>query len=163
MMMLMKERVYLETTIFSYLTARPSRDIVVAAHQETTRAWWETRRDRFHLIASQLVLQEAEAGDRRAADLRIEQLKGVDLVELTEEILRLAKKLIDRGAFSPKAGEDALHVAAAAVNGADFLLTWNLKHIANAAVRGRIEAVCRQEGYEPPAICTPEELLEEEP
>lgn len=88
-------------------------------------------------------------------------MKGVDLIELTEESLRLAKKLIDRGAFPREAGEDALHVAAAAVNGADYLLTWNLKRIANAAVRGRIESVCRQEGYEPPVICTPEELLED--
>jgi hypothetical protein len=160
-MMPMKERAYLETTFISYLTGRPSRDIIIAAHQQTSRIWWDTRRDRFHLIASQLVLQEARAGDPDAAGDRLKILQQVELIELTDDALRLAKKFLERNAFPLEAGEDALHVAAAATNGANYLLTWNLRHIANAAIRGKIEQVCREEGYEPPVICTPEELLEE--
>jgi hypothetical protein len=157
----MKERIYLETTFVSYLAAKPSRDLVVAAHQQTTKVWWDTRRHRFQLVASQLVVGEAQAGDPEAAKSRLELLHGVELIELAEDALRLAKKLVDRGAFPREAEEDALHVAVATTNGAHYLLTWNLKHIANAAIRGKIEMACRQEGYEPPVICTPEELMED--
>jgi predicted nucleic acid-binding protein len=156
-----KDRVYLETTVISYLTARPSRDVVVAGHQQTTSQWWDARLERFEVVVSQLVLQEAQAGDPDAAKERTHVLESLEILEVTEEALGLAKKLIEKRAIPREAAEDALHIAVAAVNGVSYLLTWNLKHIANAAMRSKIERVCREQGIEPPIICTPEELLED--
>jgi len=156
----MKPRLYVETSVLSYLTARPSRDVVVAAHQQITREWWETCADRFHLVASELVTQEAGAGDEQAAGERIEILETITLVEASEDALALARQLVVSGPLPQKAAEDALHIAIAATNGVEYLVTWNCRHIANATMRGQIHAVCRSAGYEPPIICTPEELLE---
>ena len=157
----MKPKVYIETTVISYLTARPSRDVVVAGHQETTREWWRTCRDRFELIASQLVLGEASAGDPEFARRRLELLSELLLVGVTKESSALAQDLIAAGAIPSKAAQDALHLGVAVTNGAAYLVTWNCKHLANAALRIKIEEVCRSVGYEPVIICTPEELLED--
>lgn len=157
---MMKPKVYVETTVVSYLTARPNRDIVVAAHQQITREWWDTRREYFQLVASQLVLQEASAGDSEAARERLEVLTAVTLLEVTPEALALAQELVGVGAVPPQAAEDALHIAIAVTNGVEYLLTWNHRHLANATMRTKIEDVCRSAGFEPAIICTPEELLE---
>ncbi|WP_437906746.1 type II toxin-antitoxin system VapC family toxin [Sorangium sp. So ce327] len=156
----MKPRLYLETTIVSYLTARPSRDLVQAAHQQVTREWWASRDD-FTLFISQFVLDEAGAGDGDAAARRLDALRGATLLDITEEAILLASNLVVGGGLPAKARVDALHVAMAAVHGMDFLLTWNCKHIANAATRERIEELCRVDGFEPPVICTPLELPKE--
>lgn len=154
----MKPRVYIETTVPSYLTAWPSRDLVRASHQQITREWWAGRA-RFELDSSRLVVQECEAGDARAGADRLTALAGISLLEQTTEAASLAEALI-RGVPLPlRAASDALHIAIAAVHGVYFLLTWNGSHIANATLRPRIEAVCRTAGYEPPLICTPVELL----
>ena len=158
---LMKPRVYLETTVISYLTARPSRDLRTAAHQHATQEWWRERRSEFNLYASQLVFEEAGQGDKAAALERLQILADVTLLAVTEEALTLAETIIGRGVMPAQAAVDAAHIAVATANAMEYLLTWNLKHIANAAVRGRVEALCRHEGYEPPVICTPEELLED--
>jgi hypothetical protein len=158
----MKPRVYLETTIPSYLTAWPSRDLVRAAHQQITRDWWDKRRAVFELFISQVVLRECQAGDATAAAERLKILQDLPLLEQTEEATRLAQALVDRVPLPERAAVDALHVAIAAVHGVDYLLTWNCTHIANATLRDPIESVCRENGYEPPAICTPDELLAEE-
>ena len=157
----MKPKVYVETTIVSYLTARPSRDVVVAGHQQTTHEWWNARRSAFDLVASQLVVQEAGAGNPEVAERRLAVLAGTEVLALTDEASHLARALIDAGAIPREAVEDALHVAIAVTNGIDYLLTWNYHHLANAARRGAIEAVCRLLGYEPVVICTPEALLED--
>src|SRR5438552_5742905 len=138
----MPERVYVETTVVSYLTARPSRDVVIAGHQQTTHEWWDTRRGSYELCASQLVLQEAAAGDPQAAQERLEVLQAMTLLETTVEALALAKELIRAGALPTKAADDALHIAVAATNGVPFLLTWNCRHLANATMRPTIESVC---------------------
>lgn len=157
----MKAKVYIETTVISSLTARPSRDVVIAGHQKITRDWWRTCRDRFDLVASQLVIQEASAGDPQAAQERIERLTTLTLLEVTDEAVSLAQEPLTTGAVPEKAAEDALHLLAIAVtNGVEYLLTWNCKHLANATMRMKIEDVCRLAGYEPVIICTPEELLE---
>jgi len=156
----MKPRVYVETSVVSYLTARPSADIVVAAHQQITRHWWETCRERFDLVASGLVVEEAGAGDEQAARERLEELAKVTLVEASEDALSLARQLVVSGPIPQRAAQDALHVAIAVTNGVDYLVTWNCRYIANATMRRQIEAVCRSAGYEPPTICTPEELRE---
>jgi hypothetical protein len=156
----MKPKVYLETTIPSYLTARPSRDLVTAAHQQITREWWDTRRHDFDLFVSQMVLDEASAGDPEAATRRLEVLTPLPLLDPRTEGADLAQTLLERVPLLASAAADALHIAIAVVNGMDYLLTWNCTHIANAALRSQIEAVCRSKGFEVPIICTPDELLE---
>lgn len=155
-----KPRVYIETTVPSYLTAWPSRDLITAAHQQITREWWERRRRDFDLFVSGVVIEEASAGDADAAARRLEALAGMPLLELSDEVTSLAEQLVEQGVMPVEKGEDALHVAAAVVHGMDYLLTWNLSHIAQAKARNKIERMCRSMGYEPPIICTPEELLE---
>lgn len=159
----MPKQVYIETTFVSYLTARPSRDVVVAGHQQTTHEWWDTQRHGYELCASQLVLQEAAAGEPQAAQERLEVLKPMTFLETTAEALALAKELIRAGALPTKAANDALHIAVAAVNGVPFLLTWNCRHLANAPMRPVIESACAGKGVKAPIICTPEELLEAKP
>jgi len=150
--------VYLETTVLSYLTARPSRDLVVAGHQQITREWWETRRSSFEVYISQLVVQEAQQGDPEAAKRRLVVIDALPLLEVTAAAA-LARALVDRGVIAKKSAADALHISIAAVHGIQYLLTWNMAHIANAELRPRIERVCRSEGFEPPVLCTPEELM----
>ncbi len=157
----MKPRAYIETTIISYLTGRPSRDIIAAAHQQITHEWWSSRKEDFDLFASQLVWDEAEAGDREVSQRRLAVLESVELLEVTEEGLYLANLLVEKGPLPRTAVEDAIHIATAVINGMDYLLTWNCSHLANAAMRSEIEQICRTNLYEPTIICTPEELLEE--
>lgn len=154
----MKPKVYLETTIVSYLTARPSRDLIIAAHQQLTREWWDNQRAEFDLYTSQLVVQEASAGDAAMAQKRLELLARLPLLTVNPAALALARALIARGPLPNKAGADALHIAVAAVHGLDYLLTWNCRHIANARMYTAVAFKCRTAGYEPPVICTPEEL-----
>lgn len=155
----MKSSIHVETSIVSYLTARPNRDLVRAAHQEVTREWWSARAT-FELYVSQLVLDEASAGDPGAAAQRLEALRDLPLLELTAEVTALGASLIRGAALPPKAAADALHIAFAAAHGVDYLLTWNCAHIANATMRPTIEATCRANGFESPVICTPLELVE---
>ena len=153
----MKPTVYIETTIPSYLTARPSRDLVLAAHQQITGEWWAYR-DEFDLYSSRLVVQECQVGDAQAAANRLTALSGIPLLEQKAEAEELAEALVRGVPLPAKAVADALHIATAAVHGMRYLLTWNCTHIANVALRPRIEAVCRAAGFEPPLICTPQEL-----
>ncbi len=155
----MKPKVYLETTIPSYLTAWPSRDLVMAANQETTREWWEGYRADFDLYISQLVFEEASAGDSDAARRRVQLLVPLPRLGIDRRVTALAKQLVDEVPLPMKARADAVHIAAAAVHGMDYLLTWNCAHIANASLRPKIEEICRAMGFEPPVICTPLELL----
>lgn len=157
----MKPKAYIETTIIGYLTSRPSRDVIAAAHQQITQDWWSSRKEHFELFASQLVWDEAGAGDSEASQRRTAVLRGIGLLAVTEDALLLANELVVNGPLPRKAGEDAVHIATAVVNGMDYLLTWNCSHLANAAMRFQIEQICRTKGYEPAIICTPEELLEE--
>ncbi len=151
--------VYLETSVLSYLAARPARDLITAARQQVTRDWWATNRVRFALYVSQVVLDEAAAGDPTASASRLASAAGVPLLDVTVAAGALAHRLQALAAFPAKAGVDALHVAVATVHGMDYLLTWNLRHIANAEQRPLIERACRSAGYRPPVICTPDELM----
>lgn len=159
----MAERVYIETTVVSYLTARPHRDVVIAGHQQVTHEWWDKCRTSFELCISQLVLDEAGAGDVQAAEERLLVLEPLLVLETTVEAVGLAKQLLRAGALPTKAAEDALHIAVAATMAVPFLLTWNCRHLANAVMRPVIETVCKAQGYTAPIICTPEELLEAKP
>jgi predicted nucleic acid-binding protein len=150
--------VYIETSIVSYLTARPSRDLLVAAHQQLTVAWWDQQRSHYELFTSQVVLAEARAGDPDAAQRRVAVLEHLPLLDVTDAAITLAAALVSGQALPAQAAQDALHVAVACVHGIEYLLTWNCAHLANARLRSRIEQICREAGYVPPIICTPEEL-----
>ena len=132
----------------------------MAGYQQVTRDWWRGARNRFDLVASELVVLEAGAGDVEAASARLAVLEEVRLLEATAEAATLTARLVELGAVPQKAAEDAAHIAIAVTNGADYLVTWNFRHIANAVRRTGIERACRQAGYEPVVICTPNELTE---
>lgn len=155
----MKPKVYIETTIISYLTARPSRDLVVAAHQQLTTEWWTTRLPDFEIFGSEFVFNEAAAGDQAMARKRLEILADIPILATNQASLDLAKLLIEGNIVPRQFAEDASHVSIATVHGMDYLLTWNCKHIANAQLQRRLVSVCQRAGYEPPVICTPEELM----
>lgn len=156
----LKPTVYIETSVIGYLTSRKREDAIIAGHQQTTQEWWATAAERFELVASELVVRECSAGDPSAATERLQALDGLTMVAITETAEQLSDALIEGHAVPVSHPEDALHIAVAVVNGLQYLVTWNFKHIANAAVRSKIDAVCRGAGYEPPVICTPEELME---
>ena len=155
----MKQRVHLETTIVSYLTARPSRDLVMAAHQQVTHQWWEERRKEYELHISELVLNEAARGEPEKAEMRLAMLKGIRQLPVTDEIIELGRTIIEDGLLPAKAGVDALHVAASSVHDMNVLLTWNCRHLANADLLGKLRRYLTSKGYETPIITTPNELM----
>jgi hypothetical protein len=155
------QTVYLETTFLSYLVSRPSRDLLVAAHQQVTQDWWIERREEFECYISQVVLDEAGAGDPEEATKRMATISGLPVLEVTEEAESLTTAILASGAIPSQAVRDAAHIAVAAVNDVDYLLTWNCKHLANAQTIRRISVVCNREGYNMPVVCTPEELMGE--
>ena len=157
----MKPSLYVETTIIGYLTSRLSADLVTAAHQKLTQEWWDTRRQEFDLYVSQSVIQEAGAGHPTEAQKRLDAISDIPQLGLSEAVRELARDLLNAHAVPQQYAEDALHIAVSAVHGVEYLLTWNCAHIANARMRDKIEEVCRAMGYEPPKICTPEELMGE--
>lgn len=151
--------VYLETTIPSYLTARPSRDVVIAGKQEVTREWWEKRKNLFSLFISPYVIDEASRGDAIVSRERLEILQEFPVLAVDEEVTRLAELIIQGHAIPEKAATDASHVAIATRHGMDYLLTWNCTHIANAEIIRAIEQIMSKAGYVIPIICTPDELM----
>ena len=154
----MKRKVYIETSVISYLTARPSKTILGAAHQQLTQSWWEKRFE-YDLLVSQAVWQECAAGDPDAAQRRMAALEELDVLAVTEEMIALAEALIAQRLIPVKAIEDALHIAIATLHHVDFLLTWNCRHIANPLIQEGIAEYLEQRGLFLPIICTPEELL----
>ncbi len=158
----MHSKLYLESTIPSYLVGRSSRDLLVVAHQEITREWWELRRSKFDLYVSELVIQEVRAGDALLAGQRLEILRDVPILPVSGEIMKLAEDLIAEGPIPRKAAGDAVHIAVATVYGCEYLLTWNCRHIANAELHRAIRRVIERYGYDVPSLCTPEELMGEE-
>ena len=155
----MKSKVYIETTIVSYLASKPSRDLITAAHQQITHDWWETRLTDFEGFISQFVLDEAGAGDADAAAKRLALLASFPLLDATPEALELARAFVERGAIPPRKAADAAHIAVATVHHIQFLMTWNCTHLANAEILAQVQAICAALGYAAPIVCTPEELL----
>jgi predicted nucleic acid-binding protein len=152
-------KIYIETSIVSYLTARPSDNLIAAAWQKETIDWWETQRSRFSLHISEVVIEEAGRGDSMAASRRLEALVGLDILALNKEALELSKALIQKGGVPKEALDDALHIAIAAVHAVDFLLTWNCRHIDNAEMKPKIRSICQEDGFQCPEIATPIELM----
>lgn len=156
-----KESVYIETSLVSYLVAKPSRDLITAAHQQLTSEWWENRSKNFALFVSPVVLAEASAGDPIYAAKRLQLMNDISVLTVTNEALNLADELVRQHRLPTKAAQDALHIAISTIHGMDYLLTWNCKHIANAQMRAGIEKTCKMAGFQPPILCTPEELNNE--
>jgi len=155
----LKPKVYLETTIPSLLTAWHSRDLIIAADQQITKEWRRTRRRHFALFISQVVLDESSEGDKTAAAARLAEIRGLPILEINGEVEQVARAVLDSGLIPTKASNDALHLAVAAVHRMHFLLTWNCRHLANAAIGTQLGAACREAGYEIPVICTPKQLM----
>lgn len=153
------ESVYLETTIFSYLVARPSREVVVAGHQQTTADWWARRRHEFVCVISDFLITEISRGDAAPSAARLRLVEGLPRLRTTPEVLDLAKRFVEGGVLPPNAEGDALHLALALVGQVNYLLTWNCAHLANAQLLGRMQRVAAQAGRRLPVICTPDELM----
>jgi len=156
---LKKKRVYLETSVISYLTARPSRDVVLAFQQAATKLWWQEHRPLFDVFVSELVDDEIEQGDANAVRRRQESVIMLERKPVTSEAIALADRLLHAHALPRNAKGDAMHVALAAVHEMDILLTWNCRHIANDAMEPKIVATIVEANYKPPRITTPEKVL----
>ncbi|MBM3494001.1 MAG: type II toxin-antitoxin system VapC family toxin [Armatimonadetes bacterium] len=157
----MRKSVYIETSIVSYLTARPSRSLTAAAWQQVTADWWQGERHRYELCTSSIVHSEARSGDELAAQRRSAALEGIPELVVDDAAEQLAEALMAGGGVPRGAPVDALHIAVAAVNGVRYLLTWNCRHVNNPATRPRVRAICAASGYDCPEVCTPLELLGE--
>ena len=155
-------RIYIESTIPSYVVARPARDLLQAARQQLTRDWWDLKREQQELFTSQVVLDEVAFGEKVMAQLRIELLQSVPLLPVTGEVKEFAGKVLASGLLPLTADRDAAHIALASAYELDILLTWNCRHIANAAIQARLRKLADASGFTLPVICTAEELLENE-
>jgi hypothetical protein len=151
--------VYLDTSVPSYLVARLSRDLTTARRQRLTRLWWEAHRHEFSIYVSTSVTVEARAGDANWAQRRMDLLSRFPELTSTSQTDELAAALVRAAALPSNAIVDADHIAIAAVNEIDFLLTWNCKHLANAHVAHKIVRTCEVAGFRTPKICTPETLM----
>ena len=156
----MPPRLYLETTIPSYLVARRSPLARIAADQQTTQDWWDFRRQEYGLFVSEAVLDEAGDGDSDFAARRLAILAGLPRLQVTPEADALVERLLRSDIIPAKAATDAVHLALSAAHRMDYLLTWNCKHIHNLKLERRIEAACESFGFTCPIICTPAELME---
>ena len=156
-------RIYLESTIPSYVVARPARDLLQAARQQLTRDWWDLKRDAHELFTSQIVLDEIGAGEPAMARQRLVLTAGITLLNLRDDIAALAEQILRSSLLPSTADRDAAHIALATVHQMDILLTWNCRHIANAAIQARLRRLVEADGFMLPVICTPEELFADRP
>ena len=154
-----RKSVYIETSVVSYLTARRTKDLLVAAWQAVTVDWWETHRGRFDLYTSDVTVMESRRGNPEAAQRRLEALVEIPVLSVTAQVDELSEALLHAGAIPPAYVGDSLHVAVSAVHGVDYLLTWNFRHIDNAETKPMMREVCGLHGYSCPEICTPQQLM----
>lgn len=156
----MKKRVYIETTVVSYFTARPSRDIMIAGHQEATRELWPELAAKYETYISAIVYEEARKGDPDQARMRLTAIEPFPMLDIDDEARSLAERIVAGRGIPADYPEDALHVAVAAVNGIDVVITWNFAHLNNPFTRTMVRQIVEEEGYVCPEICSPDELLE---
>ena len=154
----MKSTVYIETSVISYLASRPSRDIVIAGRQIISHDWWNNHKQRFDLRISVLVEEEISRGDESAAGQRLALVAEIPSFSISDEATNLAELLLSQGAVPRGSEEDAIHIGIAAAQGADYLLTWNFKHINNAETKSAIVEIVESYGFVCPKLCSPEEL-----
>ena len=155
-------RIYIESTIPSYVAARPARDLLQAARQQLTKDWWDLKRANHELFCSQIVLDEIASGERDMAQQRLDAMAQIKLLDLTDEANALTKDILASGLLPVDADRDAAHIALATVHEMDILLSWNCRHIANAAIQARLRRLVEASGFTLPVLCTPEELAGEE-
>ena len=155
-----KQRIYIETSVISYLTANPSKDIVIAGHQQITKEWWNKARQRFDCYISEVVLAEIEKGDVKAAARRKDAVQDINILEYNTEIEKLALTYLDLFKIPDKSKLDASHLALSVWYNIDVLMSWNCKHIANALVNIKLRENNNKSNLFTPILCTPEELLE---
>jgi len=155
------ESVYLEATFISYLVARLSRDLLVAAHQQVTQDRWANRRGEFENYISQVVIDEASAGDPAEVQKRLAIIGGLPTLQMTEDVEALTQAIVAAGTLPPNALDDAAHVAVAAVHAINYLLTWNCKHLANAQIARRIGWCVRNWGIGCPLSVRPKNSWED--
>jgi hypothetical protein len=147
-----KPRIYVETTVVSYLVARPSHDVTLAARQQATQQLWTEHSHNFEFVVSDIVLTEISQGDAMAVRHRLEVLAGLTVLNISLEANTLAQNLIDTGAVPQNLRPDAQHIAIATVNSIEYLISWNYKHIVNATKRDLINQVCRASGFQPTTL-----------
>jgi len=155
-----KPTVYIETSVISYLTAKPSRDLIIAAHQQITSEWWETALPHYDAFISPIVLEEISRGDAKAVKSRLEKVSAFPVLEVLPEVRTLADVYFSAFEIPEKARADAYHLAVASWHGMDFLVSWNCTHIVNGRIKMLIEEINAKQGIRTPIICTPEELME---
>lgn len=156
----MKESIYLETSVVSYYVSKPSRDLIVLAHQQITWEWWPTAVKRFNVYISEVVVEEAAAGNKESAEKRLKELKGFSHLELTEKVEQIAQIYIEKLGIPKKALRDAAHIAVASIHNIDYLVTWNCVHLANGEIIKKLLKLNEKLKIKTPVICTPEELME---
>ena len=151
--------VYLETTIPSYLAAHPSRDLIMAAHQQITHDWWLNAKDRFDLYISDAVLNEIRGGDHDAAARRLAIVNGLPVLQLSDDVRNLVHEYDQRLGLVGRARADLPHFAFAVAYQMDYLVTWNCRHIANGEVIRRLLDANAELQRPTPLLVTPEEIL----
>ena len=156
----MKESIYLETTVVSYYTSKPSRDIIVLAHQEITRQWWSMAIKRYDVFISEVVTEEAMLGNQEAVKRRLEELKDFSHLKLNDKVEGMAQVYMEKLEIPEKSFRDAAHLAVASVHNIDYLVTWNCTHLANGKVIKKLMKINESFGIHTPIICMPEELME---
>ena len=157
----MKESIYIETSVVSYYVSKPSRDIIVLAHQQITSEWWPKAVKRFDVYISEVVVEEAAAGNKESAEQRLNELKGFPSLALTEKVEKIAQIYMEKLSIPKKALRDAAHLAVASVHNIDYLVTWNCAHLANGEIIKKLLKINEKLSIKTPVICTPEELMEE--
>lgn len=153
------ERVYIESTVPSYLTAKPTENLIATARQILTQRWWEEYKNNYELYVSDVVLLECQKGDPKAAERRIRVMRNIPVLDMTMECSALAEKIFKELQIPPKASDDSFHIAIACVHEVDYLLSWNFKHIVNASMIRKLRDILQKTPYRLPHICTPEELV----
>jgi hypothetical protein len=154
----MRQKIYLETSVVSYLVSRPSKNIVIAGRQAVTKDMWDII-DNYDAFISDIVIQESSKGDMTLAKLRLDAVEKFNILKIDDEAKERAKLLIQKKAIPDKCPEDALHISISAVNGIDVVVTWNFKHLNNPFTRVMIRKVIEMNGYICPEICSPDEFL----
>ena len=156
----MKPTVYIETSIISYFSSRPSNDVLVLAKQRLTQRWWEKVLPKCDPFVSQIVLNEIGRGDSQASRKRLALSSEFRILGVDYEVIRLAEQVSQFLNLPEKALADAFHISIPTVHQIDYLVTWNCTHIANAFQSRNLEAFIVARGYRVPCICTPEEMME---
>jgi len=154
-----KATVYIESSVISYLTARPSKNALQAERQRLTRLWWRKLRPQFDCYVSDTVIKEISEGELLMAKKRVTAVRTIPRLAASDFAADLTEEILKRGFLPPKAAKDAAHIAIATTSGMDFLVTWNCTHIANAHVERQVAKICVAHEYEFPVICTPEQLM----